>query len=120
MANTVNLGSVIGPKPDLTEVSVRKKITDKDSKGRYYINAMPLVSGHQYLEITLSAAEQIDEILLYLPGLDGVAGILKQIYTVPGHGGVLLRVALSSPFTYSINADNISEIWLTSAGKTWS
>lgn len=120
MANTVNLGSVIGPKPGLTPVSVRKKITDKDAKGRYYINVTSLVTGLQYLEITLSAAKQSPEILLYLPGTDGVAGKLNQIYEVPGHGGVLLRTILPSPFTYCISADNIAEIWLTEEGKTWS
>lgn len=120
MANTVNLGSVIGPKPGLTNVSVRKKITDKDVKGRYYISATPIVTGHQYMEIKLSAQEQSHEILLYLPGTDGVAGKLDQVYEVPGHGGVLLRTILPMPFTYCINADNIVEIWLTEEGKTWS
>lgn len=120
MANTVNLGSVIGPKPGLTSVSARRKITEKDAKGRYYINVTPLVNGHQYLDITLSAAEQSHEILLYLPGTDGVAGKLNQIYEVPGHDGVLLRVILPIPFTYCLSAANIKEIWVTEEGKTWS
>lgn len=120
MANTVNLGSVIGPKPGLTKVSVRKKITDKDAKGRYYINATPIVTGHQYMEITLSAQEQSHEILLYLPGTDGVAGKLDQVYEVPGYDGLLLRTILKMPFTYCIKTDNIVEIWLTEEGTTWS
>lgn len=123
MASTVNLGNVIGPqgpKPELTNVSIRKRIIDKDSKGRYYISTSGLVTGFQYLEITLSNVKPVSEIMLYLPGTDGIGGKLDQIYVVPGHDGLLLRIALSTPFTFCISADNISEVWLTEEGKMWS
>lgn len=116
MANTVNLGSVV---PGLKPLNIRRKITEKDSAGRYYIDTTPLVFGHAYLEIKLLTTVQNAEILVYLTGRSTIAGKLANLYEVPESGGLLFRSVIPLPFNYSIGTENIGEIWLIEEGKNY-
>ncbi|MCI6580592.1 MAG: hypothetical protein MSH15_01145 [Oscillospiraceae bacterium] len=116
MANTVNLGSVVGPKPALKRISKNQAITGtEDKKGRLFIDSDPLVTGAKYLFIVSPLHTDNFRLLLYAKDTDKIVGSLY----FEGDGGSspnTFQAVLPSPFSYSIQKDVVTQVRLIEDG----
>ena len=107
MAKTVNLGKVIGPKPELKYISVNKDITDVlDSKQRIHVITDPIVTGFKYLYFELSTKARELTVKLYTPNTDT-------------YDTTIFRCFIPTPFNYSLSIDNIKVVRLVETGSYW-
>lgn len=120
MANTVNLGSVISPKPELTTVDSNTDITtNKDTKGRILVNSSPIITGYKYLAVELLDEIQTQAVNVYLQNTDIFVGSLT-LSTADGSASKFFNVMIQTPFNYSISTDNVNQIRLIQNGEEWS
>ena len=120
MANTVNLGSVVGPKPALKRISKNQAITGtEDTKGRLFIDSDPLVTGTKYLFLVSPGHSENFRIKLYLKDTDEIVGSL-YCENYPTMGPNIFHTFIPSPFKYSIEKDVVSELRLVENGYVWS
>lgn len=123
MANTVNLGSVVGPagpKPALTYVNNSKVITEKrDSKNRISVASLPLVTGFKYLLIELLNPAQTYKVRIYMPNTDTCIGELVLAPLDPASEGTTFVTILQTPFQCAISPEGISSVTLIENGSFW-
>lgn len=120
MANTVNLGNVIGPKPELKNISVNKDITDVlDSKKRIHVNTDPIVTGFKYLYFELSTETREFTVKLYEPNTDNYVGGLTLSVPSQDPDTTIFRCFIPTPFNYSLSIYNINVVRLVENGSSW-
>ena len=123
MANTVNLGSVVGPagqKPSLTYVNNTKDITENlDSKNRINVTSLPLVTGFKYLLVELLNQAQTGKVRVYMPNTDTFIGELVLSPLNPAAEGTTFVTMLHTPFQCSISTEGISSVKLIENGSFW-
>lgn len=117
MANTVNLGSVVGPKPALRQIFRNKEIRGtEDTKGRLYIDSDPLVTGYKYLYLVSTSHSEDFRILLYAKNSDVVIGSLYVNHIESN----FFHAMLPTPFNCSIDKNVATTVKLIEEGYTWS
>lgn len=120
MAKTVNLGNVIGPKPELKYISVNKDITDVlDSKQRIHVITDPIVTGFKYLYFELSTKTRELTVKLYAPNTDIYVGELTSAVSPQDPDTTIFRCFIPTPFNYSLSIDNINVVRLVETGSYW-
>lgn len=123
MANTINLGSVVGPtdpKPMLTSVSESTNITKNvDEKGRIIVNSEPLVTGYKYLGIVSSRNIDNQTMKIYLINSDAFVGQIELFNPEPSGSNYYYRAFIPTPFNYSISFDSLISVTLVQVGSLW-
>lgn len=119
MANTVNLGSVVGPKPALKRISKNQAITGTaDKKGRLFIDSDQLVTGCKYLFIVCPSHTENFRLKLYAKDTDKVVGSLYfEADAIQGPN--VFHAVIPSPFSYSIE-NVVTQVRLIEDGYAWS
>lgn len=119
MANTVNLGNVIGPKPQLTYVNTNDIITEvRDNKNRFFVDSKQLVTGYKYLYFLLASNVMTYTVNIYIPNSDTCIGQLTL--TSPDQVETnTFRIMIPTPFWCSLDTDNVSAIRIVQVGYMW-
>ena len=116
MANTVNLGSVVGPKPALKHIYKNKEIKGtEDTKGRLYIDSDPIFNGYKYLYIVSTLPDEDFRLLLYERNTDTVIGSLY----VKSIGSNMFHAMIPTPFNCSIEKNVAVTVKLIEEGDVW-
>jgi len=121
MANTVNLGSVVGPKPELKRINKNQVITGtEDKKGRPFIDSDPLVKGSKYLFIISPVHSENFRLKLYQKDTDKIVGSLYFENDTTSGSPNVFHAVLPSPFSYSIEKSVTTQVRLIEDGYAWS
>ena len=121
MANTVNLGSVVEPKPTLTKIdSSTELINNLDSKNRIIVKTSAIVTGEKYIRIMLNSDVPSYTMHFFITDTDAHVYTLTAAPQDTGATFSTFQIILPTPFDYSLELGSITSAVLIEKGSMWS